>query len=102
MSISIDVAACEIAQPRPENFTSSIVSPSSAERDVDRDLVAAQRVLAVGVRVCGIEHAVPVRILVVVEDDLAVHLVELVHANTLRTVARPSTSWSISSCTVYR
>ena len=29
ISISIDVAACEIAQPRPENFTSSIVSPSS-------------------------------------------------------------------------
>jgi hypothetical protein len=27
--MSIDVAACEIAQPRPENFTSSIVSPSS-------------------------------------------------------------------------
>jgi len=27
--MSIEVAACEIAQPRPENFTSSIVSPSS-------------------------------------------------------------------------
>ena len=29
ISVSIDVAACEIAQPRPENLTSSIVSPSS-------------------------------------------------------------------------
>jgi hypothetical protein len=29
ISVSIDVAACEIAQPRPENFTSSIVSPST-------------------------------------------------------------------------
>src|SRR4029450_356002 len=29
ISVSIEVAACEIAQPRPENLTSSIVSPSS-------------------------------------------------------------------------
>ena len=29
ISVSIDVAAWLIAQPRPENFTSSIVSPSS-------------------------------------------------------------------------
>jgi hypothetical protein len=29
ISISIDVAAWLIAQPRPENLTSSIVSPSS-------------------------------------------------------------------------
>ena len=49
-----------------------------------------------------IEDAVPARVLVVVEDDLAIHLLELVHANTLRTVCRPSTSWSISSRSVYR
>jgi hypothetical protein len=30
MSTSIEVAAWLIAQPRPENLTSSIVSPSSA------------------------------------------------------------------------
>jgi hypothetical protein len=29
ISVSIDVAAWLIAQPRPENLTSSIVSPSS-------------------------------------------------------------------------
>ena len=29
ISVSIEVAACEIAHPRPENITSSIVSPSS-------------------------------------------------------------------------
>ena len=29
ISVNIEVAACEMAQPRPENFTSSIVSPSS-------------------------------------------------------------------------
>jgi hypothetical protein len=29
ISVSIDVAAWLIAQPRPENITSSIVSPSS-------------------------------------------------------------------------
>ena len=33
-SVSIDVAACEIAQPRPSNARSSIVSPSSAKRTV--------------------------------------------------------------------
>ena len=31
ISVSIEVAACEIAQPRPENLTSSIVSRSSAK-----------------------------------------------------------------------
>ena len=30
ISVSIEVAACEIAHPRPSNLTSSIVSPSSA------------------------------------------------------------------------
>jgi hypothetical protein len=32
ISVSIDVAACEIAHPRPANLTSSIVSLSSAKR----------------------------------------------------------------------
>ena len=32
-SVSIDVAACEIAQPRPSKPTSAIVSPSKRERD---------------------------------------------------------------------
>jgi hypothetical protein len=31
ISISIEVAACEIAQPRPLNLTSSIVSPSGSK-----------------------------------------------------------------------
>src|SRR5438270_14052887 len=74
-----------------------------AERDVDGDLVAAERVLPLGLRVGLFHDAVPAWVLVVVEDDLAVHLLELVHqANTLRTVWSPSTSWSISSVTVYR
>src|SRR5438105_10136051 len=73
-----------------------------AERDVDGDLVAAERVLPLRLRIGVLEDAVPARVLVVVEDDLAIHLLELVHANTLRTVCRPSTSWSISSRSVYR
>ena len=97
-SVSIDVAACEIAQPRPSNEMSSIVSPSLAEADEDRDLVAAQRVLALGVRVGGLEHAVPARVLVVVEDDLAVHLlVESQTPNVSFTLCRPATSRSTSS-----
>ena len=32
ISVSIEVAACEIAQPRPERADSSIVSPSAAKR----------------------------------------------------------------------
>ena len=71
-----------------------------AERDIDRDLVAAQRVLPFGLRVGVVHDAMAARVLVVVEDDLPVHLVEFVHANTLCTVCNPSTSWSISSCTV--
>jgi glycosyltransferase involved in cell wall biosynthesis len=73
------------------------------ERDVDRDLVAAERVLALGLRVRVLQHAVPARVLVVIEDDLAIQVVERVaHAKTFLTVYSPSTSWSISSCTVYR
>ena len=56
-----------------------------AERDVDRDLVAAERVLALGLGVGILDRPVPARVLVVVEDDLAVQLVELAHANTFRT-----------------
>ena len=48
ISVSIDVAAWLIAQPRPENFTSSIVSPSSPKATVIDDLVTAQRVHALG------------------------------------------------------
>src|SRR4029079_13362846 len=50
-----------------------------AEGDVDRDLVAAPRVLALGLGVGALHHPVTARVLVVVEDDLAVELVELAH-----------------------
>ncbi len=48
--------------------------------DRDRDLVAAERVLALGVRVGIGEQPVVARVLVVVEDHLAVEVVELAHA----------------------
>src|SRR5205814_2858886 len=75
---------------------------SRLERDVDRDLVAAERVLALGLGVRALDHTVPARVLVVVEDDLSVEVVELAHANTLRTRWSPSTRRSISSRIVYR
>jgi hypothetical protein len=69
-----------------------------AEGDVDRDLVAAERVLPLGGGVGVLDQAVPARILVVIEDHLAVHLVELAHcARRLWALCRPSTSRSISS-----
>src|SRR5919199_3856161 len=67
------------------------------EADVDRDLVAAERVLAVGARVGVVDHPVSARVLVVVEDDLAVELVELAHAKSLRASCTPSASRSTSS-----
>jgi hypothetical protein len=73
----------------------------SVEADEDRDLVAAERVEALGLRVGVLDHPVPARVLVVVEDDLAIEAFELVaHENTLRAFSIPTTSRSISSGTV--
>src|SRR5207253_11250836 len=66
------------------------------EADEDRDLVAAERVLAVGARVGVVDHPVPARVLVVVEDDLAIQLVELAHVKYFLAFSTPSTSRSIS------
>ena len=55
-SVSIDVAACEIAQPRPSKPTLLDRLAVVAERDGDRDLVAAERVLALGLRVGVLEQ----------------------------------------------
>ena len=94
-SVSIDVADWLMAQPRPENFTSSIVSPSSPKATRDRDLVAAERVHPLGLGVRVLDLAVVPRVLVVVEDVLPV---ELVHQpNTFRTRWSPWTRRSISS-----
>src|SRR3712207_6950726 len=48
-------------------------------RSVDRDLVTAERVLPLRLRVRTLDHPVPAWVLVVVEDDLAVHRVEFAH-----------------------
>jgi hypothetical protein len=55
-SVSIDVAACEIAQPRPENLISK--DRVAIERDIDGDLVAAERIHSVGVRVGILDRSV--------------------------------------------
>src|SRR4051794_12400264 len=49
------------------------------ELDRDRDLVAAERVLPLRVRVGVLDQPVAVRVLVVVEDDLAIHVLEVAH-----------------------
>jgi hypothetical protein len=44
-----------------------------------------------------LDHTVPARVLVVVEDDLAVELVELAHAKSFLALCTPSASRSTSS-----
>ena len=55
------------------------------ELDRDRDLVAAERVLALGVRVGVLDQPVAPRVLVVVEDDLAVHVLHQAPGSIRRT-----------------
>ena len=77
ISVSIEVAAWLIAQPRPSNLTSSIVSPSSPSAT---EIVTSspQSGFSPSARGVGSLHRpVPARVLVVVEDDLAV---EVAHA----------------------
>ena len=72
-----------------------------AELDVDRDLVAAEGIdpLRLGVRV--LDHPVPARVLVVVENDLAIQIFShLPYPRIRRALWMPSTSRSISSGTV--
>src|SRR5919204_5965468 len=71
------------------------------ELDRDADLVAAKRVLALRLRVRRLDDAAVPRILVVIQNDLAVHLLELVHAaKTFCTLSSDSCNRSISSGTV--
>src|SRR3954454_15007106 len=68
-----------------------------AELERDRHLVAAERVLALGLRVGLLDHAVAARGLVVVEDDLAIHVLEFTHACTSITRRMLAASRSTSS-----
>ena len=75
-----------MAQPLPWNAMSPMRSPSSLH--VHRQPVAAQRVVAVGAAsASGSAPEVP-RVLVVVEDDLAVEVVEVHQPNTSRARAQ--------------
>ena len=71
-SVSIDVAAWQIAQPRPENFTSSIVSPSSPNETKIETSSPQSGFWPSALRVGVLDQPVAARILVVVEDHLAV------------------------------
>src|SRR5581483_1844009 len=63
----------------------------------DRDLVAAERVLAFRVRVRLLERPVVPRVLVVVEDHLAVHVLEVAQAWISITRRTPAARRSTSS-----
>ena len=74
--MSIDVAACEIAQPRPSKPISSIVSPSSANL-IETVTSSPQSGFWPSARASGsLEQPVVPRVLVVVEDVLAVEVFE--------------------------
>src|SRR5207249_2033917 len=73
-----------------------------AELDEDRDLVAAERVHALGLRVGILEDAVPARVLVVIENDFSVEVFCHGYPRSLWAFWMPSTSRSISSRIVYR
>src|SRR6266576_3625044 len=62
-----------------------------AERDEDRYLVPAERVLSLGAGIGVRELPMPARVLVVIEDHFPVELVELAHAKSLWALCRPST-----------
>ena len=74
--------------------------PSLVERELEGDLVAAERVEVVGLHVGVLERPVVVRVLVVLEDVLAVELVVhqccLISWSVVRTVSRPAISRSMS------
>ena len=73
-SDAIDADACEIAQPWPEKRTSAM-RPSSPTLELDLQLVAAERVVVLELEV-GIGQLAEVpRLLVVLEDVLAVEVV---------------------------
>ena len=77
-SEAIDAAAWEIAQPWPWKRSSAIL-PSS-HPDVHAQLVAAERVVVVRLEVVRSQLAEVPRVLVVVEDVVAV---EVVHGHEL-------------------
>ena len=74
-SVSSDADATEIAQPLPSNFASR--DALAVEIHVHRQPVAAQRIVAVGVRVGRIEPAEVPRMAVVVDDDVAIEVFQI-------------------------
>ena len=98
----------EVAQHRHRGLADGASAPVEAdllddvavtESHRDEDLVAAERILTLGMRIRGIQQTVVPRVLVVVEDELAVELIEFGHGYPSDVLAfwRPSTRRSISS-----
>ena len=98
-SVSTEADAWLIEQPGPR--TTRPARPPSGHPHPQRDLVAAGRVDVVHLGVERLPQPAAVRVLVVVQDDLLVHRLQL-HPKTLFTCSSPSTRASTSAGVVYR
>ena len=89
-SDAIEAAACEIAQPAVEAQLGDL---AVLHADVDAHLVAAERVVVVGLEVVRVELAEVPRPLVVLEDVVAVEVVHRDHAT-------PKTPFALASASI--
>src|SRR5690606_15128156 len=70
--------------------------------EVERDLVAAQRIAALRLAIRAGDLAAVTRVAVVIEDDLLVEVLQVAHRlNISMTLPMPSASRSISSLVLY-
>ena len=96
LSVSSDAEATEMAQPLPSNETSP--DRVALEPDVQRQPVAAQRVETLRVPVRVRHRAEVPRVAVVVDDHVAVEVLEVHQANIPRASCTAAASRSTSSC----
>ena len=93
LSVISDADAVEMAQPEPTKLTST--DDIVLNLDEQLQLVAAERIVAIGLAV-GVRHGVAVsRTLAVIENDFLIEVVDH-QAKTSFTFWRPATSASIS------
>ena len=95
LSVSSEADATEIAQPLPLNETSA--DAVAVELHEHRQLVATQRIEAVGAAIRVRDLAEIPRMPVVVDDDVAVQVLEVHQPSISRAVCRAATSRSISA-----
>ena len=95
LSVSSEAEATEIAQPLPSNDTSLMRSPSSFTYSVSWSPHSGLKPSACAI---GVRHRAEIaRIAVVIDDDVAVEVLEVHQPSISRAVCRASTSRSISA-----